>query len=79
MPDFWNTLAPAGIVFGNAGRKAPMRVQNTICISSPGYEEMMTGAPRPEIAATILQHFGLPPTALDAKALPPLPGTFAPM
>jgi len=31
-----------------------------------------------QIAATVLQYFGLGPEALDAGALPPLPGTLAP-
>ena len=49
MPNFWNVLAPAGVVLGNAAHGNHVKVQNRMLWSSPGYTEMLTGGPRPEV------------------------------
>jgi hypothetical protein len=49
MPEFWTRLAPQGVVFGNPARGNHVKVQNGVYWSTPGYVEMLTGAPRPEV------------------------------
>lgn len=49
MPFFWGTLAAKGVVLGNPARGSHMQVRNDIKWSSPGYVEIMTGAPQPEV------------------------------
>ena len=46
MPFFWKTLAPMGRVFGNPAHGNHVKVQNRVLWSTPGYTEIMTGAPR---------------------------------
>lgn len=57
MPFFWHTLAPMGVVVGNAAYDNHMRVENAVAWSSPGYEEMLTGAPRAEVVDNTLQRY----------------------
>jgi hypothetical protein len=49
LPFFWKTLAPMGRVFGNPAHGNHVKVQNGMLWSTPGYTEIMTGAPRPEV------------------------------
>lgn len=49
MPFFWKTLAPAGMVLGNQAHGSKVTVRNTQWFSYPGYSEILTGAPQPEI------------------------------
>lgn len=49
MPFFWGTLVPGGMLFGNEDADSRMLVRNTVKWSSPGYTEMLTGEPRPEV------------------------------
>ena len=49
MPFFWKTLAPAGIVFGNQAKGSKVTVRNDQWFSYPGYSEILTGEPQPEI------------------------------
>ncbi|MFT5141392.1 MAG: hypothetical protein ACI9CB_003066, partial [Rhodothermales bacterium] len=49
MPVFWKMLAPEGIVLGNPAYDNHAKVQNKVLWSTPGYTEMMTGGPRPEV------------------------------
>jgi hypothetical protein len=49
MPFFWNSLAPMGMVLGNPVHDNHVRVQNRVLWSTPGYTEMMTGAPRADV------------------------------
>ncbi|MGD2127853.1 MAG: hypothetical protein PVJ33_03920 [Lysobacterales bacterium] len=49
MPFFWKTLAPMGMVFGNPAHGNHVKVQNAVRWSTPGYTEMLTGAPRPDV------------------------------
>lgn len=67
MPTFWKTLAPQGIVFGNHALGSRMEVENAHAISSPGYVELMTGAPRAEVVDNTLVRYPHR-TALQAVA-----------
>jgi hypothetical protein len=49
LPFFWKTLAPMGVVFGNPTHGNHVKVQNRILWSTPGYTEIMTGAPRAQV------------------------------
>jgi len=49
LPVFWQTLAPMGVVFGNPAHGSHVKVQNRVLWSTPGYTEIMTGAPRPAV------------------------------
>jgi len=49
LPFFWKTLAPMGVVFGNPAHGNHVKVQNRILWSTPGYTEIMTGAPRAQV------------------------------
>ena len=49
MPFFWKTLAPAGLVVGNPALGSPVTVRNNQWFSYPGYSEILTGEPQPEI------------------------------
>jgi len=49
LPFFWRTLVPMGRVFGNPVYGNHVKVQNRVLWSTPGYTEIMTGAPRPEV------------------------------
>ncbi len=65
MPFFWNTLVPAGMVLGNQAKGSKVTVRNDQWFSYPGYSEMMTGEPQPEVTSndfvryphrTVLEH-----------------------
>ena len=49
LPFFWGTIAKEGQVFGNRDRKSDARLTNGMKFSYPGYNEILTGAPGPEI------------------------------
>lgn len=49
LPFFWKTLAPMGRVYGNPEHGNHVKVQNRVLWSTPGYTEIMTGAPRPAV------------------------------
>jgi hypothetical protein len=49
LPFFWKRLAPMGVVFGNPAHGNHVKVQNRILWSTPGYTEIMTGAPRAQV------------------------------
>ncbi len=49
LPVFWERLAPQGVVLGNASYGNHVKVQNKVLWSTPGYTEIMTGRPRPEV------------------------------
>ena len=49
LPVFWKQLAPQGVVLGNARYDNHVLVQNKALWSTPGYTEIMTGRPRPEV------------------------------
>jgi hypothetical protein len=43
MPFFWGTLAPQGVVLGNAGKGSRVTPNNPLLYSEPGYAEILTG------------------------------------
>ncbi|MGH8196974.1 MAG: alkaline phosphatase family protein [Steroidobacteraceae bacterium] len=49
MPFLWKTLAPAGMVLGNQALGSKVTVRNDQWFSYPGYSEILTGEPQPEI------------------------------
>ena len=67
MPVLWKELVPRGVIFGNRGRGSIMRIENPHCISAPGYTEMLTGAPRPEVSNNDIRRYPYP-TALELVA-----------
>lgn len=65
MPFFWKTLAPMGVVLGNKARGSSVTVRNQHWFSYPGYSEILTGRPQPEVKTndivryshvTVLEH-----------------------
>jgi Type I phosphodiesterase / nucleotide pyrophosphatase len=57
MPFFWGTLAPKGVVLGNPELGSRVKVRNAIKWSSPGYTEIMTGAPQAEVVDNTLLRY----------------------
>lgn len=51
MPFFWTTMVDEGVVYGNRNLGSNASVANEIHISYPGYAEILTGRPQPEIAS----------------------------
>lgn len=51
MPFFWKTLAPAGMVLGNPARGSGVTVRNALWFSYPGYSEILTGEPQPDVTS----------------------------
>ena len=51
MPFFWKTLAPAGIVLGSQAKGSKATVRNDQWFSYPGYSEILTGEPQPEVGS----------------------------
>jgi Metalloenzyme superfamily len=49
MPFFWKMLAPAGMVLGNQAKGSKVTVRNDQWFSYPGYSEILTGEPQPEV------------------------------
>jgi hypothetical protein len=49
LPFFWGTLAPQGIVLGNASKGSSVRVSNHFRNSSPGYSELLTGRAQDDV------------------------------
>ena len=49
MPFFWKTLAPAGMILGNQAKGSKVTVRNDQWFSYPGYSEILTGQPQPEV------------------------------
>jgi hypothetical protein len=65
MPFFWKTLAPMGVVLGNKGKGSRVTVENQHWFSYPGYSEILTGRPQPDVKSndivryphvTVLEH-----------------------
>ena len=54
MPFLWKTLAPAGMVLGNAAKGSPVTVRNDQWYSYPGYSEILTGQPQPDVKSNDL-------------------------
>jgi hypothetical protein len=49
MPFFWKTLVPAGILLGNQAKGSKVTVRNNQWFSYPGYSEILTGEPQPDV------------------------------
>jgi hypothetical protein len=49
MPFFWKTLVPAGMVLGNQALGSKVTVRNPMWFSYPGYSEILTGQPQPDV------------------------------
>jgi len=49
MPFFWKTLAPAGMVLGDQSIGSTVKVRNSQWFSYPGYSEILTGQPQPDV------------------------------
>jgi phosphopentomutase/2,3-bisphosphoglycerate-independent phosphoglycerate mutase family metalloenzyme len=49
MPFFWTKLAPAGLVLGNPAKGSGVTVRNDQWFSYPGYSEILTGEPQPDV------------------------------
>ena len=49
MPFFWKTLVPAGLVVGNPALGSGVTVRNDQWYSYPGYSEILTGEPQPDV------------------------------
>jgi len=49
MPFFWKTLVPAGILLGDPARGSAVTVRNDQWFSYPGYSEILTGEPQPDV------------------------------
>lgn len=64
MPFFWGTLAEQGIVLGNQKLGSVVKVKNPHQFSYPGYAEILTGMPRPEIDSNDMVQNPVP-TVLD--------------
>lgn len=56
-PHLWGRLVPAGVMLGNPAYGNPVRVQNKVGWSSPGYTELLTGRPRAEVVDNALVHY----------------------
>jgi hypothetical protein len=57
MPWFWGTLAPSGMVLGNQVRGSKVTVRNPLWFSYPGYSEMLTGQPQPDVLSNDLVRY----------------------
>ena len=64
MPFFWGTLAKQGVVLGNQKLNSVVKVQNRHHFSYPGYAEILTGQPQPEVNSNDPIRIKVP-TALD--------------
>lgn len=57
MPFFWGTLVPSGMLFGDADTGSRMLVRNSVKWSSPGYAEILTGQPQPDVVDNSLRRY----------------------
>jgi len=57
MPWFWQTLAPSGMVLGNQARGSRVTVRNSMWFSYPGYSEILTGQPQPDVKSNDLVRY----------------------
>ncbi len=49
LPYFWGTLAPQGVVLGDKDRGCSVQPRNALLFSAPGYAEILTGQPQPDV------------------------------
>ena len=65
MPFFWKTLVPAGVIYGNQAKGSKVTVQNNHWFSYPGYSEMLTGRPQPDVKSNDLVRYPKNRTVLE--------------
>ncbi len=58
MPFFWDSLAPRGMVFGNAARGSRATITNTHGFSAPGYQEILTGHAQSDVKSNDRIRYG---------------------
>jgi len=58
MPFFWDSLAPRGIVLGNAVRGSRVTITNTHGFSAPGYQEILTGQAQSDVTSNDRVRYG---------------------
>ena len=49
LPYFWGTLARQGVVLGDKDRGCSAQPRNPLLFSAPGYAEILTGQPQPDV------------------------------
>ena len=64
-PYFWGTLAPQGVVLGDAGRGSKATLRNPHGFSAPGYLELLTGRFHPDVTTNDARRYPYP-TVLQA-------------
>jgi hypothetical protein len=57
LPFFWRQLAAQGMVIGNAALGSGMTVRNSQWFSYPGYSEILTGQPQPDVTSNDLVRY----------------------
>lgn len=57
LPHFWRELAPLGMVLGNPAKGSRVTVRNSQWFSYPGYSEILTGRPQPEVQSNDLVRY----------------------
>jgi hypothetical protein len=60
MPFLWRTLAPSGVVLGNQAKGSRVTVQNDQWFSYPGYSEILTGQPQPDVRSNDIVRYPHP-------------------
>ncbi len=58
MPFFWDSLAPHGIVLGNAARGSRVTITNSHGFSAPGYQEILTGEAQADVTSNDRIRYG---------------------
>ena len=71
LPFVWGTIAARGTIWGNVAAGSDAHVTNGLKFSYPGYNEMLTGAPDPQIDKN---GFGPNPNVTVFEALSKRPG-----
>ncbi len=67
LPFFWSFLAPQGAVFGNRELGSQALLRNPLRFSFPGYAELLTGRPQPDVTSNDRVRIRVP-TILDYVA-----------
>lgn len=58
MPFFWDSLAPRGIVLGNAALGSRVTITNGHGFSAPGYQEILTGRAQEDVTSNDRVRYG---------------------
>jgi hypothetical protein len=57
LPFFWGTLAPRGVVLGDRERGGSVQPKNPLLFSAPGYAEILTGRPQPDVVSNDVKRY----------------------